>query len=217
MLGEVMSERFGVAVAGTHGKSTTTAMISHALLACGAEPSFVVGGTVPQLGGGSRSGASNLFVAEACEFDRSFHNLHPRVALITNIEEDHLDCYKNIDEIVESFRHFAKLVPSDGLIIANGKDRRTTQALAGVTAPTEMCALAEGFSWSTLTTSIDHGCYRGAVKYKGRGYLRVEIGCRRRAQSDQRDRWPSRRATPAAWIRRAPRKRSTGSLASIAA
>src|SRR5215207_9562943 len=65
MLGEVMGERFGVAVAGTHGKSTTTAMISYALLTCGGDPSFVVGGTVPQLGGGSRSGASNLFVAEA--------------------------------------------------------------------------------------------------------------------------------------------------------
>jgi UDP-N-acetylmuramate--alanine ligase len=175
MLGEVMAERFGVAVAGTHGKSTTTAMISHALLACGAEPSFVIGGTVPQLGGGSRSGASNLFVAEACEFDRSFHNLHPRVALITNIEEDHLDCYKDIDEIVESFRHFAKLVPADGLIIANGKDRRTTQALAGVTAPTEMCALAEGFSWSALATSIEHGCYRGRVKYRGKEVCELKL------------------------------------------
>src|SRR5438552_17157709 len=86
LLGEVMAERFGVAVAGTHGKSTTTAMIAHALLQCGADPSFVVGGTARQLGGGSRSGASNYFVAEACEFDRSFHHLHPRIAIITNIE-----------------------------------------------------------------------------------------------------------------------------------
>src|SRR3954471_8511503 len=91
MLGEVMAERFGVAVAGTHGKSTTTAMIAHALLLCGGDPSFVVGGTVPQLGGtGSHSGTGRAFVAEACEFDRSFHNLRPTVALITNIEEDHL-------------------------------------------------------------------------------------------------------------------------------
>src|SRR5205814_5322894 len=80
LLGEVMAERTGIAVAGTHGKTTTTAMISHALLACGAEPSFVIGGTVPQLGGGSRSGKGSVFVAEACEFDRSFHNLHPKIA-----------------------------------------------------------------------------------------------------------------------------------------
>src|SRR5438477_7072904 len=74
LLGQVMSERFGVAVAGTHGKSTTAAMISYALFRCGGDPSFVIGGIVPQLGGGSRSGASRFFVAEACEYDRSFHN-----------------------------------------------------------------------------------------------------------------------------------------------
>jgi UDP-N-acetylmuramate--alanine ligase len=111
LLGQVMQERFGIAVAGTHGKSTTTAMIAYALLHCGADPSCVVGGTVPQLGGGSRSGASPCFVAEACEFDRSFHNLHPTVAIITNIEEDHLDCYKNIHEIIASFHRFATILP----------------------------------------------------------------------------------------------------------
>src|SRR5438270_6597562 len=75
LLGQVMAERFGVAVAGTHGKSTTTGMISFALVQCGADPSFVVGGTVPQLGGGSRSGHGRSFVVEACEYDRSFHKL----------------------------------------------------------------------------------------------------------------------------------------------
>jgi UDP-N-acetylmuramate--alanine ligase len=162
-----MAERFGVAVAGTHGKSTTTAMISHALVQCGADPSFVVGGTVPQLGGGSRSGASNLFVAEACEYDRSFHHLRPTVALITNVEEDHLDCYSGLDEIVESFHHFATLVPEDGLIIANGRDRRVLQALAGVTTRTELVALEAGFSWSTLVVGNDQGRWRGVVHYKG--------------------------------------------------
>src|SRR3954466_13292050 len=120
LLGQVMQERFGVAVAGTHGKSTTSAMISYALLQCGADPSFVIGGTVPQLGGGSRSGLGKSFIAEACEYDHSFHNLFPKVAVITNTEEDPLDCYSGIDEIVASFRTFARLVPSsDGLIIAN--------------------------------------------------------------------------------------------------
>jgi UDP-N-acetylmuramate--alanine ligase len=168
MLGEVMAERFGVAVAGTHGKSTTTAMIAHALLQCGGDPSFVVGGTVPQLGGGSRSGASDFFVAEACEFDRSFHHLHPQVALITNIEED-------IDEIVESFRHFAQLVPEDGLIIAGGKDPRVIKALAGISAPIELCALEEGFIWSTRRTGIEDGCYRGEVFYKGENVATIKL------------------------------------------
>jgi UDP-N-acetylmuramate--alanine ligase len=166
LLGEVMSERLGVAVAGTHGKSTTTAMISHALLACGADPSFVVGGTVPQLGGGSRSGSGPAFVAEACEFDRSFHHLHPRVAIITNIEAEHLDCYKDIDDIVASFRHFAQIVPSDGLIISNGQDKYVKQALAGISTPVELVGDLDG--WEVWPAPMHDGCHVGHVRFKGR-------------------------------------------------
>jgi UDP-N-acetylmuramate--alanine ligase len=122
-------------------------MIAYALLHCGAEPSFVVGGTVPQLGGGSRSGEGRAFVAEACEFDRSFHHLRPRIALITNIEEDHLDCYRDIHEIVESFRQFAQLVPVDGLIIANAQDGHVAEALAGID-----CPVAGGFCGARLNS-----------------------------------------------------------------
>jgi UDP-N-acetylmuramate--alanine ligase len=177
LLGEVMGERLGVAVAGTHGKSTTTAMISYALSECGADPSFVVGGTVPQLGGGSHSGTGPIFVAEACEFDRSFYHLHPTIALITNIEEDHLDCYRDLDEIVESFRHFATLVPSHGRIIAGGNDPQVTRALAGAQAPVELVGLEEGFAWSAKVLGCENGCYRGQVLYKGSslGTLRLRV------------------------------------------
>ena len=176
LLGQVMQERLGIAVAGTHGKSTTSAMISYALLQCGADPSFVIGGTVPQLGGGSRSGSGNAFVAEACEFDRSYHNLHPTIAIITNIEEDHLDCYKDIEEIVESFRTFAKLVPADnGLIIANGQDRRVLQALAGLTTRTEMVGLADGFSWTARSLGIVNGCHRGEITHKGKRVAEIQL------------------------------------------
>jgi UDP-N-acetylmuramate--alanine ligase len=177
MLGMVMGERFGVAVAGTHGKSTTSAMISFALLECGLDPSFVIGGTAGQLGGGSRSGGGGIFVAEACEFDRSFLNLNPRIAIITNIEEDHLDCYKDIDEIVASFRAFAQRVPADGLIIAGGGDWRVLAALGGISTRIELAALSEGFSWSTAVLGIDNGCYRGEVSCKGKslGVLRLSV------------------------------------------
>ncbi len=177
MLGQVMSERFGVAVAGTHGKSTTTAMISYGLLQCGGDPSFVVGGTVPQLGGGSRSGASNLFVAEACEYDRSYHNLRPTVALITNIEEDHLDCYSDLDDIVTSFRAFAALVPGEGLIIANGADRQVARVLAGQKARVERVGLGDGFDWATRPMGIANGCHRGEVRRDGKlvGMLRLSV------------------------------------------
>jgi UDP-N-acetylmuramate--alanine ligase len=187
LLGEVMQERFGVAVSGTHGKSTTTAMIAHALLQCGADPSFVVGGTVPQLGGGSRSGSGKAFIVEACEFARSFHHLFPRVALITNIEEDHLDCYKNIDEIVESFRVFAGRVPADGLIIANGDDPRVIEALAGITTPIQFIRMqaaeagtpASGGAFSSAWTALDRatrgGCHGGIIYHNGNPVAELQL------------------------------------------
>jgi UDP-N-acetylmuramate--alanine ligase len=176
LLGQVMQERFGVAVAGTHGKSTTTAMTAHALMACGVDPSFVVGGTAPQLGGtGSRSGAGKAFIAEACEFDRSFHSLRPTVALILNIEEDHLDCYSGIGEIVQSFRQFAQLVPPDGLIIANGEDAKVGQAVGGLPTPIEWVAVDREATWSTRVTAIEHGCYRGQVLYKAKAVASLSM------------------------------------------
>jgi UDP-N-acetylmuramate--alanine ligase len=170
LLGQVMQERLGVAVSGTHGKSTTTAMISYALLHCGADPSFVIGGTVPQLGGSSRSGAGEAFVVEACEFDRSFHNLYPRVAVISNIEADHLDCYAGgIDEIIESFRVFARRVPSTGLIIANGQDAFVQQALSGLDVRIERVGLGtpDSLTWCTRVLGHENGKYRGQVLHKG--------------------------------------------------
>ncbi len=168
LLGEVMAERFGIAVAGTHGKSTTTAMIAYALLRCGADPSFVVGGTVPQLGGGSRSGSGSAFVAEACEFDRSFHHLRPRVAMLLNVEEDHLDCYTDLSEIIASFRRFAELVPKGGLVLANGEDINVATALVDLDVTVETVGLDGDHTWSTKPMGLSHGCYRGEVSHSGR-------------------------------------------------
>jgi UDP-N-acetylmuramate--alanine ligase len=173
-----MQERLGIGVAGTHGKSTTTAMTSFALIECGADPSFVVGGTVPQLGGGSRSGSGRAFVVEACEFDRSFHKLFPTIAIITNVEEDHLDCYKDIGEINESFRQFAQIVPEDGgLIIANGQDANVAQALRDSTRRIEWVGLlderdpagsaARRLTWVARVLGIENGCYKGEIRRDG--------------------------------------------------
>jgi UDP-N-acetylmuramate--alanine ligase len=142
LLGWVMRESLGVAIAGTHGKSTTSAMTSYALLQLGADPSFVIGATVPQLGGGSRSGGGEVFVAESCEYDRSFHNLFPRVAVITNIDADHLDVYKDLADIEASFATFARLVPSDGRIVSLGGSPAVARAMAaGVSAPVDLVYL----------------------------------------------------------------------------
>ena len=173
LLGEVMAERHGIAVAGTHGKSTTTAMTAYTLLNCGVDASFVVGGTVPQLGGGSRSGAANAFVAEACEFDRSFHNLQPTVAILTNVEADHLDCYKDLDDIIDSFRTFVSRLPDDGTLVVNGKDVNVARAIAGSRCKIETVALvdnavrAPNFNWSTLPAGTVNGCPTGEVYHNG--------------------------------------------------
>ncbi len=176
LLGQVMAERFGIAVAGTHGKSTTTAMTAYALLRCGADPSFVVGGTVPQLGGGSRSGGGTAFVAEACEFDRSFHHLRPQVALLLNVEEDHLDCYQDLAEIVASFRRFAELVPAGGRVLANGQDENVAAALAGLDVAVETVGLDDGgLAWSTKPTGLVNGCYRGGLSHNGRSVAELVL------------------------------------------
>ncbi|MFT3789185.1 MAG: UDP-N-acetylmuramate--L-alanine ligase [Tepidisphaeraceae bacterium] len=168
LLGRVMQTRFGVAVAGTHGKSTTTAMLCHALLTCGADPSFVVGGNVKQLGGGSRSGGGPHFVVEACEYDRSFHNLRPRIAILNNIEPEHLDCYGDLDAIINAFRTFAQLVPTDGLVFARGDDTNVRQALESVDRPVQTFGIGDsGFTWRIEPTQVVAGCHHGDVYHRG--------------------------------------------------
>lgn len=108
MLGRLMATREGIAVSGCHGKTTTSAWIAYLLDRAGLDPAFVVGGVIPHFGSNSRAGGGRHFVAEACEFDRSFHHLRPRIAVITNIEEDHLDYYRDLEEIVEAFGVFAE-------------------------------------------------------------------------------------------------------------
>jgi UDP-N-acetylmuramate--alanine ligase len=186
LLGQVMQERLAIGVSGTHGKTTTTSMIAHALVHCEADPSFVIGGTVPQLGGSSRSGGGRAFVVEACEYDRSFHNLRPTVAVITNVEADHLDCYGNLDAIVASFRKFAELVPADGgVVLANGMDANVAKAIDGVGRrvetvavrnPTDEAGLGD-VDWVTVSTGIQNGCHGGVVHYNGKpvATLRLKV------------------------------------------
>ncbi len=175
MLGRLMAERVGIAVAGTHGKSTTTAMVAYALTAAGADPSYVVGATVEQLGGPSGAGAGKHFVAEACEYDRSFLNLSPQHAAILNIEEDHLDCYRDIAAIVEAFRDFAGRVAPGGVLVANGEDANVTSAVRGAACEVQTFGFGEGCAWR----AVDAGCERGRwsfdAAYNGRAMCRVSL------------------------------------------
>ncbi|MFW6059246.1 MAG: UDP-N-acetylmuramate--L-alanine ligase [Phycisphaeraceae bacterium] len=147
MLGALMRGRTGVAVAGTHGKSTTTSILSYILIQAGLDPSFIVGATCEQIGGGSRTGASNILVAEACEYDRSFHHLHPTHAIILNVEEDHLDCYGSLDAIVESFATFAQRLPREGSLLINHDTPHRLTITAGLNCAVETIGFAPQADW----------------------------------------------------------------------
>ncbi|MBI2921736.1 MAG: UDP-N-acetylmuramate--L-alanine ligase [Planctomycetes bacterium] len=160
LLGELMRDRFGIAVAGCHGKSTTSAMTAFLLDRGGYEPSFVVGGGIPDLGGNSRAGKGEPFVAEACEHFRSFHNLYPHIAVVTNIEEDHLDYYRDIDEIVGSFGVFLSHVPPEGLVVINGEDADCARAVRAARCRVETFGTGPGMTWRAANVRVEDGRWR---------------------------------------------------------
>ncbi|MBD5477075.1 MAG: UDP-N-acetylmuramate--L-alanine ligase [Lachnospiraceae bacterium] len=121
LLGQMMQNyKIPIAVSGTHGKTTTTSMISQILLENDDDPTLSIGGIYKPIGGNIRVGSSDLFVTEACEYTNSFLSFYPRISIILNIEEDHLDFFKDIDDIRRSFHKFARLLPADGTLIING-------------------------------------------------------------------------------------------------
>jgi UDP-N-acetylmuramate--alanine ligase len=121
-LGGLMAGKTGIAVAGTHGKTTTTAMVAWVLTALGQEPSFIVGGVLNNLGANARAGKGNIFVIEADEYDRMFLGLKPVIEVVTNIEHDHPDCYPTPADFQAAFVEFMKLLPPDGVVVACAED-----------------------------------------------------------------------------------------------
>ena len=122
LLGQIMDNyNNSVAVAGTHGKTTTTSMISEILLAAKSDPTITVGGILPSIGGNLRVGHSGIFVSEACEYTNSFLNFRPKYSIILNVEAEHLDFFKDINDIRRSFRKFAGNTLADGATIINGE------------------------------------------------------------------------------------------------
>lgn len=132
-LGSIMRHyKYAVGVSGTHGKTTTTSMLAHALIYAEKDPTISVGGQLDLIGGNIRVGKSDYFVTEACEYTNSFLEFFPTIALITNIEEDHLDFFSGIDEIIESFRKFALLTKGKGKVIAIGSDKNVQTAVKNI-------------------------------------------------------------------------------------
>ncbi len=116
-------------ISGTHGKTTTTSMCTHILMAAEKDPTVMIGGTLPLLNAGHRVGHGNVIVMESCEYYNSFLSFYPTIAVILNIEADHLDFFKDLYDVEKSFRAFASRVPDDGFVVANYDDLNTMQTL----------------------------------------------------------------------------------------
>lgn len=163
ILGSLMKEKRGIAISGTHGKTTTSAMISTILKTAGLDPTFVIGGEVPDIGGNAHLGKGNLFVAEACEYDRSFLNLTPQVGVITNIEEDHLDYYENIEKIINAFGDFASAISKEGLLVVNNHDNNIAIAVQRANCKVETYSLDSSSDWCGEVLSGGSGINRFKV------------------------------------------------------
>lgn len=148
-------------VSGTHGKTTTTSMCTHICMAAGLDPTVMIGGTLPLLGAGHRVGQGSTIVLESCEYCNSFLSFYPTVAVILNIEADHLDFFRDLEDVEHSFRAFAALVPQAGTVVANAEDENTMHTLEGLDRTVFTFGLERGdvhaasLSWSRGLPSFD--------------------------------------------------------------
>ncbi len=133
-LGLISKDHFTIAVAGTHGKTTTTAMIAGILIEAGLDPTVIVGSLLKESKSNFIPGRSKYFVVEACEYKRSFLNLKPDIAVITNIDDDHLDYYKNLAGVQKGFREFADLIKTDGTLVTDTASENVREILLGLRA-----------------------------------------------------------------------------------
>lgn len=160
-------------VAGTHGKTTTTSMCTHIFLAAGRDPSVMIGGTLPVLGAGHRVGHGDLIIAESCEYCNSFLSFAPTVAVILNVEEDHLDFFKDLEDIKRSFRRFAELVPSTGHVIVNEDNPGARSVAYGLGAFT--FGLGEGAECTAVNLHREEGHLVFDVCVHGEQYAHVKL------------------------------------------
>jgi len=161
-------------VAGTHGKTTTTSMCTHIFLAAQRDPSVMIGGVLPALGCGHRVGKGDTIILESCEYCNSFLSFFPTVAVILNVEADHLDFFKDLEDIKRSFRKFAELVPADGFVVADRDDPHTMDALEGLDRQMVTFGLEEGdVHAANLTWVNGYGSFD--VMARGEKFAHVDL------------------------------------------
>lgn len=157
LLGQMMRQyKTSVAVSGTHGKTTTTAMISDILLQAQTDPTLSIGGILKSIGGNYRVGGSDYFVTEACEYTNSFLSFFPKIGIILNVQEDHLDFFKDLADIRNSFHSFAKLLPQDGCLIINGEIENYRELTKDIACPVVTFGMKDGFDYFPANISYDN-------------------------------------------------------------
>ena len=175
MLG-VVCRRYkrSIAVSGTHGKTSTTAMLSQILIGSGFDPSAIIGGKLPFIGGNSYVGQSDIIVCEACEYVDTFLQLNPFISIILNIDADHLDYFKNLDNIKKSFNQFSK--QTTGLLVINGDDQNTLDAVRDVDIQKITFGFGENCDYRAVNISADKGVHEQYdLLYKGEKLTSVKL------------------------------------------
>ncbi len=172
-LGQLMADKTGIAVAGTHGKTTTTAMIAWVLTELQRDPSFIVGSTMKNLGVNAHAGQGNTFVIEADEYDRMFLGLKPRIEIVTSLEHDHPDCYPTFEDMFTAFESFVDLLPADGTLIVCADDsgaaslinqaRKAGKAVVGYAIQGEMTIMSPTWIQARTLETNSLGGYRFQV------------------------------------------------------
>ena len=177
LLGQLMQGYENTAcVCGTHGKTTLSSMLAQILLDAGKDPTVHIGGSLDRLGGGSRLGGREYFVAEACEFNRSFLHMPPTLVLMTNIEADHLDCYRDLDDIEAAFAQFVSKLPEGGLSIGLADDPRVMRVMKGSGRAFQSISLTGEADWTARNLRYDStGRARFDVYLRGEPAGHIEL------------------------------------------
>ncbi len=177
LLGQIMDNYANsIAVAGTHGKTTTTSMLSQVLLAADSDPTISVGGILKAIHGNIRVGHSDVFLTEACEYTNSFLNFHPKYSLILNIEEDHLDFFKDLADIRHSFRRFAENTAEGGTIIINGAITDYEEIIKDLPVSVVTYGLTEACDYYPSDITFDEkGCAAYTAMHQGKALTSVKL------------------------------------------
>ena len=178
LLGQIMDNyEKSIAVSGTHGKTTTTSMISQVLLEAKTDPTITVGGILSAINGNLRIGSSEVFISEACEYTNSFLNFRPKYSIILNVEAEHLDFFKDLEDVRSSFRKFAANTLENGATIINGEIENWEELVTGLPQQVVTYGFDSKFDfYATDITFDENACGMFTVMHQGRELMKAHLG-----------------------------------------